>query len=146
MQQARFIEVNAAVRYWEDACLNGKEDAEGKVPLRNVEDWQPTIELATGRILDWPEGIEAKIHYKVCDAGEYWLLDASRKRIAKWKRSYVPAAFLDVEDDDIVSDYIVLAVGADGTVIGWQSPVQTNGFSSEIGRIQHGRQHRRACG
>ncbi|MBK3780051.1 hypothetical protein G3A43_07260 [Paraburkholderia aspalathi] len=122
MNQARFIEANVFVRYWEDASLNGQTDTEGKVPLRHGEDWRPVIELATGRILAWPEGLEAQTCYKICDAGEYWLLDKARTRIAKWKRSYVPARFFDVAYDGIVSDYIVLKIGGDGLIAGWQPP------------------------
>jgi len=120
MTEAHFIEVHAAVRYWEDGWLNGKQDNEGTVPLRVGDDWRPTIELATGRILDWPAGFELQTCYKVCDAGEYWLLDADRKRIAKSKGYYVPG-FLDQKDAD--GDYIVLDVGADGLIKGWRPPV-----------------------
>ena len=123
MSDARFIEVHAAVRYWEDGWLNGKKDSDGTVPLRVGEDWRPTIELATGRVLDWPGDMELRTCYKVCDAGEYWLLDADKARIAKWEGSYVPAKFLDQADGDSVSDYIVLNIGADGVVKGWQPPV-----------------------
>ncbi|MEX3983734.1 hypothetical protein AB4Y45_32650 [Paraburkholderia sp. EG287A] len=122
MTEARFIEVHAAVRYWEDGLLNGKEDSEGTVPLRVGEDWRPTIELATGRILEWPEGFELKTCYKVCDAGEYWLLDANGKRIARWKGACVPAHFLDQADGGSVSDYIILNIGADGLVKRWKHP------------------------
>ena len=54
MKQVKYIEVNAGVRYWEDATLNGEEDAEGKIPLRKGDDWCPIIELATGRVPEWP--------------------------------------------------------------------------------------------
>lgn len=121
MEQAQFIEVSAGVRYWEDANLNGQEDTEGKVPLRNGENWEPVIELATGRILNWPEGVEASIHYKVCDAGEYWLLDGAKQRIAKWKDYYVPNDILCVGDNGY-GDYIIFKVGADGVVVGWAKP------------------------
>lgn len=121
MNNARFIEVDARPRYWEDASLNGKADREGMIPLRNGDSWQPIIDLATGRIVEWPEGVEAKTCYKVCDEGDYWLLDASKTRIAKWKRSYVPARFFDTQYDGIVSDYIVLKIGRDGVVNGWKT-------------------------
>lgn len=121
MHQARFIEVDAGVRYWEDAYLNGKEDVEGRVPLRVGERWQPVIELATGRILNWPQGVEASIHYKVCDDGEYWLLDAEQGRIAKWRGYYVPDSILCVGDEGF-GDYIIFQVDGDGMVIGWRPP------------------------
>ena len=44
--------VSAAVRYWEDATVNGEADTEGKlIPLRVGDAWEPTIELATGKII-----------------------------------------------------------------------------------------------
>lgn len=46
MKQVKYIEVNAGVRYW--------EDAEGKIPLRKGDDWCQIIELATGRVPEWP--------------------------------------------------------------------------------------------
>lgn len=121
MKQAKYIEVYAGVRYWEDALLNGKQDEEGNIPLRNDRYWAPTIELATGRILDWPEGTEADIHYKVCDDGKYWLLDESRNRIAEWKGSYVPNSILCVGDDGY-GDYIILTVEGDGKILAWEPP------------------------
>lgn len=44
MQNARYIEVAAEVRYWEDATLNGEEDTDGQVPLRRGALWVPVIE------------------------------------------------------------------------------------------------------
>ena len=70
------IGITAEVRYWEDATVNGVEDTDGAlIPLRFGDCWMPIIELDTGRVRDWPEGTTADIHYKVCDAGEYELLD-----------------------------------------------------------------------
>jgi hypothetical protein len=121
IENARFIEVDAGVRYWEDARLNGKEDANGEIPLRNGDAWQPTIELDTGRVLGWPEGMEADIHYKVCDEGQYWLLDDSGARIAKWRGYYVPNDILCVGDSGY-GDYIIFKIGADGLIVGWKKP------------------------
>jgi hypothetical protein len=123
MEQARYIEVLAGVRYWEDARVNGETDTDGsRIPLRSGDDWHPTIELATGRILDWPAGVAAQTCYKVCESGDYWLLDAERKRIAKWKDYYVPAAMFDRSHWGVASDYVVLLIGADGVIKDWQTP------------------------
>lgn len=121
MESAKYIEVAAEVRYWEDATLNGKEDTDGQVPLRQGALWVPVIEWATGRILDWPTGLEARIHYKVCDAGEYWLLDANRQRIAKWAGYYVPDDVLCVGDRGY-EDYIIFRVNSEGAIVGWNKP------------------------
>lgn len=121
MNSASFLEVSALVRYWDDAKLNGVPDEEGQIPLRNGELWEPVIELATGHVLDWPLGTVARVHYKVCDSGLYWLLDAERRRIASWKRAYVPAAILS-RDSAQLSDYIVLHINEEGHIEGWAPP------------------------
>lgn len=119
---AKFIEVDAGVRYWEDAILNGEEDEAGAIPLKKGDRWQPVIELATGRVLDWPPGTVADVHYKVCDDGLYWLLDENRKRIAEWRGHYVPNDFLCVGDNGF-GDYIIFTIGADGLIADWSEPV-----------------------
>ncbi|KVP96575.1 hypothetical protein WJ97_11860 [Burkholderia ubonensis] len=122
LSQARYLKVSAAVRYWEDASVNGVDDVDGtRIPFRTGDIWLPIIDLVEGRLLDWPDGVEARIHYKVCDAGEYWLLDANRQRIAKWKGYYVPDDYLCVGDSGH-GDYIIFKVGADGVIPGWRNP------------------------
>lgn len=119
---AHYIEVSAAVRYWEDATVNGEEDSDGKlIPFRFGDMWKPVIRLADGWVLNWPEGAEADIHYKVCDGGEYWLHDEAGDRIAKWRDHYVPDKFL-CHGDSGSGDYIILKVGADGKIAEWRVP------------------------
>lgn len=114
--------VEAGVRYWEDATVNGQEDTEGTlIPCRSGELWKPIIELATGKIRDWPQGTTADIHYKVCDAGEYWLADAAGKLLRKYKGHYVPDHLLCVGDRGY-GDYIIFNVGPDGVIEGWRKP------------------------
>lgn len=119
--QACFIEVEAGVRYWEDAYLNGVEDSAGKIPLRQGNIWKPIIDLKTGLLLDWPNDVEAKIHYKVCDAGQYWLLDENKRRIAKWKGYYVPNNILCIKDNGY-GDYIIFNVERSGFIQHWKDP------------------------
>lgn len=121
MERVRFIEVDAGVSYWEDSTLNGKEDVEGKMPFRNADIWKPIIELSTGKVLSWPEGNEASICYKVCDDGEYWLLDSDKQRLVKWKDYYVPDNILCVNANGY-GDYIIFNIDSNGTIIGWQPP------------------------
>ena len=62
---ATHIEVEAEVRYWEDAAVNGVVDADGSlIPGRAGDLWKVRIDLAAGRIEAWPEGTEARIHYR----------------------------------------------------------------------------------
>jgi hypothetical protein len=121
MENAKYFEAEAGVRYWEDARVNGIEDDDGsRIPCRVGDAWCPTIELATGQIVGWPSGATADIHYKVCDDGRYWLLDADGKRIAE-RDGYVPSAFL-CHGDNGYGDYIILTIGPDGRIADYESP------------------------
>lgn len=118
---AHYIEVHAGVRYWEDANVNGKEDADGTlIPCRDGGDWKPVINIENGRVEDWPDGTEASVHYKVCDDGEYWLLDANKNRIAKYRSDYVPDLLSPM--DQSFGDYIIMNIGSDGIIDGWNKP------------------------
>lgn len=120
--KAKFIEVDAGVRYWEDAMVNGVEDDDGsRIPFRVGDRWCPVIELETGRVVNWPAGMVADIHYKVCDDGDYWLRDDERREVGKWTGDYVPDAFL-CHGARGFGDYIIFTVGADGIVAGWERP------------------------
>jgi hypothetical protein len=123
--QATYIEVSAEVRYWEDAEVNGVEDNGGTlIPFRTRDCWTPVIRLSDGQVTGWPQGTTADIHYKVCDAGEYWLLNDKRERVAKWAGFYVPGDFL-CHGDEGYGDYIILKIGADGRIAGWRVPEVT---------------------
>lgn len=120
---AKFIEVRAVPRYWEDSKVDGVADENGTlIPFRRGDAWCPVIELATGRIVGWPEGKTASVHYKVCDEGEYWLLDESGVRVAKYADYYVPDRFL-CHGDRGFGDNIILNINEQGAVEGWRTPV-----------------------
>lgn len=122
---AKYIEVSAEVRYWEDAEVNGVEDTDGSLmPFRRGDLWCPTIRLSDGAIMGWPEGTTALVHYKVCDQGDYWLLDHDQNRIAKYQGDYVPDKFL-CHGDEGYGDYIIFNVAEDGKIIDWNEPTIT---------------------
>ena len=111
--------VVAGVRYWEDATVNGEPDTEGtKIPMRVGDSWNPIIDISTGKVIDWPEGLTADIHYKVCDAGEYWLEDAAGLRV-KRKDYYVPCILCPVKSG--YGDYIIMSIDGNGMINGWNS-------------------------
>lgn len=116
-----FIEVSAEVRYWDDAIVDGVRDEGGTIPLRVGAFWSPVIELSTGKVRNWPEGVTAQVHYKVCDQGEYWLQDENGKRIAKWKGCYVPDAIL-CQSVNGFGDYIIMFIDSDGQIENWRRP------------------------
>lgn len=121
MTQATHILAHAGVRYWEDAEVNGLVDEDGTlIPGRVGDEWRVKIELATGKVVDWPQGTSADIHYKVCDDGEYWLLDADGNKLAR-KEGYVPGDFM-CHGDNGYGDYIIMVIDADGQIVGYSQP------------------------
>lgn len=138
VNNATFIAVIAEPRYWEDATINGKVDEDGSlVPCRNGTCWEPVIRLEDGLIQNWPQGTTASIHYKVCDQGLYWLLDADGNRIAKWRGDYVPDEFL-CHGDNGHGDYIIFAVNGSGFIENWRRPQIDEG---EWQAIEHDGKH-----
>lgn len=120
------LHISAGVRYWEDATVNGVEDAEGNlIPCRNGENWEPIVDVETGVIIDWPAGTIAKIHYKVCDAGTYKLCDAEGNVVLEHE-GYVPK--IACPQPDGFGDYIIMNVGLDGKIANWK--FTTYGFDN----------------
>jgi len=121
----KYLIVRAEVRYWEDATVNGQVDSDGTlIPFRDGDDWRPVIELDTGRVSgrtsNWPLGVSAKVHYKVCDAGKYWLCDDKGNRL-QWLGDYVPNDLLAAGNGS--GDYIIMTIGEDGIIENWKPPV-----------------------
>lgn len=115
---ARFLKVEAGVRYWEDADVNGVDDNEGTlIPCREGNFWKPTIDLDAGKIENWPAGTIANVHYKVCDAGVYALLDSERN-VVKTIDGYVPNILWPAEPG--YGDYINMSIGANGEIMDWR--------------------------
>lgn len=122
MENATHLIAHAGVRYWEDAMVNGVVDEDGDlIPGRMLDEWRITIELATGKVLNWPTGTMADVHYKVCDDGHYWLADASGTKIAKYRSDYVPDEYL-CHGDNGYGDYIILKIGGNGQIANYQRP------------------------
>lgn len=123
----KFLHANCGVRYWEDASVNGTEDTDGTlIPCRDGDTWSPLIDLETGTIQDWPAGTTADIHYKVCDDGQYALLDADR-HIIKTIVGYVPRIMCPSENG--YGDYVIMQVGEDGRIADWKANL--GAFSDE---------------
>lgn len=121
VKNAKYISVYAGVRYWEDSKLNDDYDETMKMPFIKSGMWCPTIELATGKVMDWPIGNTASIHYKVCDAGSYYLLDDNGTRILGREDGYVPNKFL-CHGDSGWGDYIIFKIDSDGYIQNYTVP------------------------
>ncbi|MCZ7856048.1 hypothetical protein O9X81_05430 [Agrobacterium salinitolerans] len=114
----KFLKADCGVRYWEDAEVNGIEDDETNpaMPFASKDSWRPIIDIEAGVIVDWPKGITADTHYKVCDAGVYTLLDADRNEV-KQIDGYVPSIMCP--EGGGYGDYVIMKIDADGKIANW---------------------------
>jgi hypothetical protein len=115
---ATTLKVEAGVRYWEDAEVNGVTDDEGAlIPFRAGDSWCPVIDVDRGSILDWPQGTTASIHYKVCDEGIYTLYADDGSKLTS-KEGYVPSIM--TPGGSGYGDYIIMHIEADGQIANWR--------------------------
>ena len=114
----KWLQAKCGVRYWEDASVDGVADEAGTlIPCRDGEMWCPLIELETGKIENWKQGVSAEIHYKVCDDGDYTLLNEKKEVVLKID-GYVPSIMSP--KDSGFGDYVIMDVNADGFIQKWK--------------------------
>lgn len=134
----KLLKVDAGVRYWDDAKVNGEydtncEDSENPngsptIPCAEyIRDrkrvlrgsnwrWRPVIDIESGQITNWTKGISANVHYKVCDDGIYTLLDSEGNGIIVID-GYVPEIMCPA--DAGYGDYIIMDIDENGFIQGW---------------------------
>lgn len=112
--------VFAKVRYWEDAQINGLEDTENgdKVPCKNSELWTPIIEVDTGKIINWVNGVKADIHYKVCDEFSCKIVNPNGEVLLSVEDAYVPECLCPKESG--YGDYIIMDIDEKGYIQNWK--------------------------
>lgn len=122
---ARWLKVKAKVRYWEDATVNGAPDTEegAQIPCKDGDYWCPKINIDTGTIVNWKEGVTASIHYKVCDEGTYDITDHDGYIITR-KNGHVPRIMSPEENG--FGDYIIMEVLPNGFIKNWE--INWSGF------------------
>ena len=119
---AKFLKVSAGVRHWEDAEINGDNaESSSDVPFAKGDLWEPVIDIDSGAVIDWPEGVSAKFHFKVCDAGSYYLLDKENNALASIINDYVPNGLC--HGDTGYGDYIIFNVDAGGKIINYKQNI-----------------------
>ena len=133
------VKVSAYVRYWEDSEINGADDDQGnpKMPCvqnitgiydRNVRKyWCPLIDVETGRIINWEKGVEASIHYKVCD--ECGLIIMKGDNVLYDDEDYVPGFLCPKEEG--YGDYIIMDIDSEGFIKDWRNTDVTE-FLNEV--------------
>lgn len=127
--EAKFLKVDAGVRYWEDSEINGVSDSQvpaipcaefigeqHKILIGQDYRWRPFIDIDSGQIVNWEYGYQANIHYKVCDDGIYTLLDNEHNEIIRVE-GYVPSCMCP--EDEGYGDYIIMNVDQNGFIQNW---------------------------
>ena len=120
--EIKTLEVFAEARYWEDAEINGVPDELGELtPFRKGDLWCPIIDIDTGIIKNWPKGIIAKIHFKVCDCGTYNLKDENGNIVLSIEDDYVPNIMCPSENG--YGDYIIMDINENGQIENWKTDI-----------------------
>ena len=134
------IEVDTKAIYWEDTDVNGTPDidfyqtkgvGEPRIPcavqVKEEPDnciysdhwrWRPIIDAETGKILNWTKGVEARVHYKVCD-GFGCMFKDSQSNAVRYDEGYVPP-FMYPEEDGY-GDYIIMRIDKEGQIANWST-------------------------
>jgi len=116
--EVKHLIVSAGFRYWEGVIINGVEDTNGTLtPLRKGGCWNPTIDIETGTIVNWPPGIVASLNCKVCDSGVYQLADKGGN-IVKEIKGYVPKIMCP--EGEGYGDYIIMKIDTTGKIDKWK--------------------------
>lgn len=118
----KYVRIQAAVRYDE-------EDMPNDFPHRKGDVWDVTVEVDTGKILDWPEGYAASLHMKICDQGTYSLLAPDKSVISTIEEDYVPNECVPGSH----GDYIEMNISADGVCTNWTTTPTFESFPNMEG-------------
>lgn len=132
--EAKFLKVDAGVRYWDDGYINDVEDCDSingspKMPCAEFVGeqyrilrgrkwrWRPLIDIEAGQIVNWTKGTTANVHYKVCDDFQCEILDADKNVITSYE-GYVPKVMCP--KDNGYGDYIIMDIDENGFIQGWR--------------------------
>ena len=113
------VRIEVAVRYDE-------EDIPNDFPLREMDMWKATVEIDTGKILDWPQGKAGDMRMKVCDQGCYFLLNAKGETLLSIEEGYVPNELVPGE----FGDYIDLKINEQGIITNWPKEPSIEAFGA----------------
>ena len=117
------------------SCIrHGDIDCLGEVPCMSSDGiyWSPVIELDSGRIVNWANGVAASVCIKVRDNGRYLLLDANKSAIYSRDDEYVPDAYLVHSIEPGYGDYIQFDVCEDGKIFNYKKPHFNNNEWSKM--------------
>lgn len=86
-------------------------------PKEGTETIVLNIDLETGKVKNWPEGVEHGFYDKIVDTGRWEILDEVGN-VVVGKTDYVVSC-LEIEDAGW-GDYLEFIVGEDGFIRGWE--------------------------
>jgi len=114
------MNVKAGVRYWEDADVNGVKDTEqgDNIPCKEGDIWAININVNTGQIMNWKQGVTASVHYKVCDCLGYDLIDVYGNPVFSVADGYVPDILCPKENG--YGDYVIMEIDENGFIKDWE--------------------------
>ena len=120
----KLLIVKAGVRYWDHSVINGEYDTESgdNVPCKEGYYWCPQIEIETGKILNWKQGVKAEIHYKVVDCLGYEIQDQSGEVVLSAGDGYVPDTLCPKSDG--YGDYVIMDINEDGQIANWKFNIE----------------------
>lgn len=108
-------------RNFDTSEVNDMEDdwENPRMPLVKTDEngekyWNPIILLDEGRIINWPKGTTARIHYKSVDRNEVTLFDENCNVVGKKYKGYVPDFLCPV--DDGWGDYVIMNINGEGII------------------------------
>ena len=113
------VRIEVPVRYEEEVIPND-------FPLRDGKMWRATVELDTGKIVEWPEDKpeEYFLSLKVCDEGIYKLIDPNGNQEGRTSPGdYVPHGVIPGE----YGDYINLEIEG-GIITNWPKKPDVSAF------------------
>lgn len=110
----------------------GEEDIPNDFPMRTGDIWQATVEIDTGRIIDWPINPrfqDCDLYMKVCDEGSYTLYSHFGDhwdKVTSIESDYVPHGLIPGK----YGDYVDLQIRS-GVIQNWPKKPDVSAFFSK---------------
>lgn len=104
------------------------EGMERDFPMRDGDMWTVRVDLATGKIANWPTDKmgDFEVYEKVVDEGTYTLMSLDDQVVATIEQDYVPHGIVPGK----YGDYVILKIH-DGTVTNLPKPLDVSTFFPE---------------
>jgi len=112
------LAIAAKIKDWSESIINNVEDAKGTLtPCRIDNFWKPVIDINTGIIKNWVQGVKAEVCFKVIDGGSYYLNDEDGNIVLSIEKGYVPKIACPKEEG--YGDYIIMDIDENGKIADW---------------------------